>query len=111
MPIIFDNDNILFAIQTKNTSYIFNIYKEKPKYEGATARSTLRSLYFGKKVERIYDFVRPFNWLINGYNDGGKQAHERFACEFVGAGGLFYSEPTLKVQFSDGVRDLLDPKL
>lgn len=106
MPIIFDNDNRLFAIQTKNTSYIFNIYKEKPKYEGATARSTLRSLYFGKKVERIYDFVRPFNWLINGYNDGGKQAHERFACEFVGAGGLFYSEPTLKVQFSDGVRDL-----
>ena len=96
----------IFVLQTKNTTYAFSIYEETPKYEDATARRTLRSLYWGKKIERAEDFARPFNWYINGYNDGGKHSHERYCSEYVGAGGLFYSEPTLKVMFADGVRDL-----
>ncbi|MBO4432683.1 MAG: hypothetical protein J5852_04030, partial [Clostridia bacterium] len=83
----------IFLLQTKNTTYAFSVYEETPKYEGATTRRTLRSLYWGKKIERAEDFARPFNWLINGYNDGGKHSHERYASEYVGAGGLFYSEP------------------
>lgn len=101
----YDSEN-LFVLQTKRTTYAFNIYEETPKYSGATTRRTLRSLYWGKKIERSEDFVRPFNWYINGYNDGGKHSHERYCSEFVGGGGLFYNEPTLKVQFADGVRDL-----
>lgn len=96
----------VFVLQTGRTTYAFSVYEETPKYEGATTRKTLRSLYWGKKVTRAEDFVRPFNWYINGYNDGGKQSHERYASEYVGAGGLFYNEPTLKVEFADGVRDL-----
>lgn len=96
----------LFLLQTENTTYAFSIYEETPNYTGSTTRKTLRSLYWGKKVVRAEDFSRPFNWYINGYNDGGKHSHERYCSEYVGAGGLFYSEPTLKVQFADGVRDL-----
>ena len=106
MSVKYLSEEKIFVLQTKNTTYAFSVYEETPKYEGATTRRTLRSLYWGKKIERAEDFVRPFNWLINGYNDGGKQSHERYASEYVGAGGLFYSEPTLKVQFADGVRDL-----
>lgn len=90
-----------FEVGTKNY-----VYEEMPKYKGATLRQTLRSVYWGKKVNRAADFVRPFEWYINGYNDGGKQSHERFASEYVGAGGMFFGEPTLKVRFDDGVRDL-----
>lgn len=96
----------LFLLQTKRTTYAFSVYEETPEYPGATTRRTLRSVYWGKKIERSEDFFRPFNWYINGYNDGGKHSHERYCSEYAGAGGLFYSEPTLKVQFSDGVRDL-----
>lgn len=96
----------LFSLQTKNTSYLFYVYEENPNYKDSTKRLTLRSLFWGKKVNRAEDFVRPFEWYINGYNDGGKQSHERFASEFVGDGGMFYNEPTLSVEFFDGVRDL-----
>lgn len=106
MSIEYLNDQKIFALQTKNTSYVFKLYEETPKYKGSTTRVYLRSLYWGKRVNRIDDFARPFNWYINGYNDGGKHSHERFTCEFVGDGGMFYSEPTLRVEFADGVRDL-----
>lgn len=106
MAIIYDEKNKIFILQTKSTSYVFSVYCETPKYEGATERRTLRSLYWGKKIENANDFVRPFNWFINGYNDGGKQSHERYCSEFTGWGGLFYCEPTLKAEFPDGVRDL-----
>lgn len=106
MSISYIENERLFSLQTKNTSYLFQIYEENPNYKDSTKRLALRSLYWGKKVSRIEDFVRPFNWYINGYNDGGKQSHERYAGEFVGDGGMFYNEPTLRVEFSDGVRDL-----
>ena len=106
MSIIYNEEKKFFALQTKNTSYVFSIYEEKPKYTDATQRRTLRSVYWGKKVSRLADFFRNFNWVINGCNDGGKHSHERFASEFVGYGGMFYSEPTLKVEFVNGVRDL-----
>ncbi len=106
MSITYLEEARIFSLQTKNTSYIFEIYEEKPNYKNSTLRLALRSLYWGKKVNRVEDFVRPFNWYINGCNDGGKQSHERFASEFVGSGGMFYSEPTLRVEFFDGVRDL-----
>lgn len=106
MSVEYLKEENIFVLQTKRTTYAFSVYEETPKYPGATTRRTLRSLYWGKKIDRAQDFVRPFNWYINGYNDGGKQSHERYAGEYVGAGGMFYSEPTLKVQFADGVRDL-----
>ena len=89
MSIIYLENDKIFSLKTRNTSYIFGIYEEKPNYKNSSLRLSLRSLYWGKKVERTDDFIRSFNWLINGYNDGGKQSHERFACEYVGAGGLF----------------------
>ncbi|MBR4910401.1 MAG: alpha-galactosidase [Clostridia bacterium] len=106
MSIEYLQEEKIFVLQTNSTTYAFSVYEETPKYEGATTRRTLRSLYWGRKISRAEDFSRPFNWYINGYNDGGKHSHERYASEYVGAGGLFYSEPTLKVQFADGVRDL-----
>lgn len=106
MSITYLEDERLFSLQTKNSSYIFGIYEENPNYKDSTKRLALRSLFWGNKVNRSEDFVRPFNWYINGCNDGGKQSHERFASEFVGDGGMFYSEPTLRVEFADGVRDL-----
>ena len=106
MSITYLNEQKMFNLQTKGTSYIFNLYEEKPNYKDSTMRVSLRSLYWGKKINRIEDFARPFNWYINGYNDGGKHSHERFDSEFVGDGGMFYNEPTLRVEFSDGVRDL-----
>lgn len=106
MSISYIENERLFSIQTKNTSYIFQIYEENPNYQDSTKRLALRSIYWGKKVTRTQDFFRPFNWYINGYNDGGKQSHERFAGEYVGDGGMFYNEPTLRVEFADGVRDL-----
>ena len=106
MSVKYIKEEKIFVLQTKNTTYAFSVYEETPKYDGATTRRTLRSLYWGKRIDRAEDFARPFNWYINGCNDGGKHSHERYASEYVGAGGLFYSEPTLKVQFADGVRDL-----
>ena len=106
MSICYFESEKLFLLQTNATTYAFSIYEETPKYADATTRKTLRSLYWGKKIGRAEDLVRPFNWYINGYNDGGKHSHERYCSEFVGAGGLFYNEPTLKVCFADGVRDL-----
>lgn len=106
MSVEYLQEEKLFVLQTERTTYAFSIYEETPKYQDATTRKTLRSVYWGKKISRAEDFSRPFNWCINGYNDGGKHSHERYASEYVGAGGLFYSEPTLKVQFADGVRDL-----
>ena len=35
------------------------------------AESNVRNLVgsVGKKIDRAQDFVRPFNWYINGYNE------------------------------------------
>ncbi len=106
MSVLYDEKSNIFALQTENTSYVFSVYSEKPNYENSTERRTLRSLYWGKKINNINDFIRPFDWQINGCNDGGKHSHERYCSEYVGSGGMFYCEPTLKVDFSDGVRDL-----
>lgn len=106
MSVNYNDSEKLFVLQTKRTTYAFSVYEETPQYAGSTERRTLRSLYWGKKIERAEDHIRPVNWYINGYNDGGKHSHERYCSEYVGAGGMFYSEPTLKVQFADGVRDL-----
>ena len=106
MSVKFYESEKTFLLQTQKTTYAFSIYEETPNYPDATTRKTLRSLYWGKKIKRVEDLARPMNWYINGYNDGGKHSHERYCCEYVGAGGMFYNEPTLKVRFADGVRDL-----
>ena len=95
MSVNYNDSEKLFVLQTKRTTYAFSVYEETPQYAGSTERRTLRSLYWGKKIERAEDHIRPVNWYINGYNDGGKHSHERYFSEYVGAGGMFYSEPTL----------------
>ena len=64
MSISYVENERLFSLQTKNTSYLFQIYEENPNYKDSTKRLALRSLYWGKKVSRIEDFVRPFNWYL-----------------------------------------------
>lgn len=82
----------IFAIQTQHSSYIF----------GINEREHLQHLYWGDPVS-IEDSV-PLLHL---------QSHSSFDAEVEGEveeysfwGGASYTEPSLKLRMSDGVRDL-----
>ena len=90
MPIL-HIENRLFALQTKNTSYVIGITKE----------GIVENLYWGKKIEHIEDFmdITSKNTTIN------MQGPQLLREECSSFGGMRFKETSLKVTFSDGTRD------
>ena len=88
---IMNYDNRVFALQTKNTSYIL----------GISENGTLENLYWGKKIEHGEDFLGESgkNPTIN------MQEPQNVREECSSFGGMRFKETSLKVLFSDGVRD------
>ena len=91
----FKPDKKLFVLQTKNTTYSFCVMNER-----------LRSVYFGKKIEKVTDLPAIKTYVNDNWcRHCGINTH-RYKNEFEGWGSRFYSYETLKVTFDDGVRDL-----
>jgi len=82
----------IFAIQTKGSSYVF----------GINAKGILQHLYWGTPVD-VEDCI-PL--LTNRGHSSFDMELEREIEEYSFWGGLVYSEPSLKVIWPDGVRDL-----
>lgn len=90
MSVIYYKDR-LFALQTKRTSYIF----------GVTQDGLLEQLYWGKKIERIEDFIEETS-EGRTINMHGPQTLREECSSF---GGMRFKETSLKASFADGVRD------
>lgn len=90
MPVI-NYGNQVFALQTKNTSYVL----------GISESGILENLYWGKKIEHVEDFVGESskNPTIN------MQEPQNIREECSSFGGMRFKETSLKATFSDGVRD------
>lgn len=88
---IYINDDKLFALQTRNTSYIL----------GLTEEGLIENRYWGKKIENPDDFldVSSSNRTINV---SGPQLYREECSSF---GGMRFKETSMKVTFADGVRD------
>jgi alpha-galactosidase len=82
----------IFGIQTKQTSYLF----------GLNEKGSLQHLYWGASLE-IED-CRPLlrTWSHSSFD----MEVERVLEEYSFWGNLVYTEPSLKVMWHDGVRDL-----
>jgi alpha-galactosidase len=90
MSILVHNDN-LFLLNTKNTSYAFCVDVE----------GIVRHLYWGKKIDCIEDFqVLPWEGEQGYHPNIDKKMEE---CSSFGM--MRYKEGSIKVTFSDGVRD------
>lgn len=90
MPII-NIDNTLFALQTEHTTYVMAVSEE----------GVLENVYWGKKVARVEDFLGETgkNQVIN------MQGPQLFREECSSYGALCFKEASMKVTFSDHVRD------
>lgn len=88
---IYSIEDKLFALQTKNTSYIL----------GLTEHGLVENLYWGKRIENFEDFLdmTSSNQTINV---SGPQLFREECSSF---GGMRFKESSMKVTFTDGVRD------
>lgn len=91
MSIEYFEENKIFHLETKNTSYIM----------GINMHGGIQNLYWGEKVDPMDCCT-----MKQAFHSGFDPEVEREREEFSPWGGYFYSEPSLKVTFSDGVRDL-----
>ncbi|RAP77263.1 alpha-galactosidase [Paenibacillus montanisoli] len=92
MPITVHDDLRIYELQTKQTSYVF----------GFNDRGILQHLYWGEPIE-----ARDCAHRLLAFHHSSFDAEvEREYEEYSFWGGASYVEPTLKVQFADGVRDL-----
>ncbi|MEH7087138.1 glycoside hydrolase family 36 N-terminal domain-containing protein, partial [Neobacillus drentensis] len=82
----------MFAIQTNTTSYVF----------GRNEKESLQHLYWGASV----DAEDCIPLLRTRFHSSFDMELEREIEEYSFWGGLVYSEPSLKVTWHDGVRDL-----
>lgn len=94
MAIHFDSERNQFLIETKNSHYIF--------FE---RNGRLKSGYWGQKLRRVEDVPLPGR-MISGIPGEGSVNPDFYMSEFTGWGSRFFNEPTLKLTFADGVRDL-----
>ena len=93
MSISYSEDKKLWVLEAKNTSYVLGLDEE----------ANLQNIYWGAKLPYISDY------LAADFKKGQSSfdAREGFAnLEYPAWGGLLYSEPCLKVTFSDHVRNL-----
>lgn len=92
MAIQYNEQHQIFAIQTKQTSYIF----------GLNGKGSLQHLYWGASLE-IEDCAPLLRtWSHSSFD----MEVERVLEEYSFWGDLVYTEPSLKVLWHDGVRDL-----
>ncbi|KAI7254781.1 alpha-galactosidase [Hortaea werneckii] len=92
MAIQYDAVQRIFAIQTRNSSYIF----------GVNERGRLQHLYWGAPVS-IMDCAPLLRLKSHSSFDAEVEGE---AEEYSFWGGVCYTEPSLKVRMPDGVRDL-----
>jgi alpha-galactosidase len=92
MTIQYDEKHRIFAIQMNTTSYVF----------GLNEKESLQHLHWGASVD-VEDCI-PL--LRSRFHSSFDMELEREIEEYSFWGGLVYSEPSLKVTWSDGVRDL-----
>lgn len=81
----------LFALHTKNTSYVFFLDDD----------GILVHLYWGKKIERLDDFDTSTMEGEQGYHPNIDKKMEE--CSSYGM--MRYKEASMKIEFEDGVRD------
>ena len=93
MGILINKDKRIFSLQSLNTSYIFGIDNE----------GLVRHLYWGNRVEELKDFDMPVLMEVST-ND---PVFEITPEEFPVFGSLRYKEHCLKVDFSDGTREIV----
>ena len=92
MPITFDEQKRAWLIETAHTAYAF----------GVDAEGRVLHYWHGTRLPYPADYP-GFGTQPNPFDyDGNIAAHE-----YAGWGGLNYTEPSLKVTFADGVRDLV----
>lgn len=84
-------DGKLFALHTKNTSYVFFLDDD----------GILVHLYWGKRIDRLEDFDVSTMEGEQGYHPNTDKKMEE--CSSYGM--MRYKETSMKVEFSDGVRD------
>jgi alpha-galactosidase len=93
MPILFDEERCVWALQGSVSTYGL----------GVDVEGCLRHLYHGASLPRIEDLpaIDPPSLPQTFEPPGGPEVR----YEYPAWGGMFYSEPCLKATFSDGVRD------
>lgn len=94
MPVLFDEDRSVWALQGNATTYGL----------GVDGEGRLRHLYHGAALLRLDDLPVPGP-------PSPSQAFEapggpKVCYEYPAWGVMFYEEPCLKATFSDGVRDV-----
>ncbi len=93
MAIKVNKQNNIFALEGKNTSYVFAI--EENQY--------IRHLHWGKKVRSIEDFEIPPVERI----DSQDAAIDVMSEEYPPFGGLRFKSTAIKATFADGTRDIV----
>ena len=93
MAIRINKDKNIFALDGKNTSYVFGI--EDNQY--------IRHLHWGKKINNIEDFrTTPVERI-----DSQDAAIDVMPEEYPPFGGLRYKSTAIKASFADGTRDIV----
>lgn len=95
MPIKFIADKNMWIIETKKTSYALKV-DEKGK---------VQNMHWGAKLPLVSDYM--FADPINISWSSQETIHDIVGQEYTPWGGFNYVEPSLKVVFHDGVRDLI----
>ncbi len=94
MPILFDEERCLWALQSDFSTYGF----------GVDGEGRLRHLYHGAALLRLGDLPEPGPSSPPQHFEPPGGPEVRY--EYPAWGGIFYGEPCLKATFSDGVRDV-----
>ena len=94
MAIKFLEERKMFLLETEKAHYSFYLYN-----------GCLRSGYWGKKLRHPED-IHQWSYEINKTIGSGFVNTDLCYAEFTPWGTKFYNEPTLKLSFQDGVRDL-----
>lgn len=92
MTIQFLEQQRLFALGTKDSSYIF----------GINSRERLQHLYWGSPIDAADAAVLLQTGSHSSFDSAVDAETEEYSCW----GGVIYAEPSLKVRMADGVRDL-----
>ena len=102
MPIIVNEKDKVFHLQTKKTSYIF----------GFLTSNTPVHMYWGKRLEKTPDintlFIIPYKWprsfcVVDGTTkDGDIFSRESLTMEFSTFGSSDLREPTFHAEYKDG---------
>ncbi|MDD5603381.1 MAG: glycoside hydrolase family 36 N-terminal domain-containing protein, partial [Eubacteriales bacterium] len=97
MSIKYYDESKLFKIDTPNITYAIEICGD----------GKVVNLHFGGAIPRVEDLPKGEVWKSAGSGaNSGRLSGGKDREEYCGWGELFFSEPCLKAEFSDHVRDL-----